>query len=102
MPKSVSFDTTDHIFTTYSSEEYDRSYLSLITPCLTYTFNPGTGSNPLDDKLTMISPEVSPLKKRTKPSLSINTKNVTGPSFFTQLTTHHKDDDDYGYLIPVY
>ncbi|KAI9254883.1 hypothetical protein BY458DRAFT_520574 [Sporodiniella umbellata] len=102
MPKTVSFDTADHVYTTYSPDEYDRSYFAyLCQPCLDFTFF--SEVEPLGDKQTMCSPELIPHNKRNKPRLSINTHTLTGPSFFTQLSTHYKEEEEEaGYLIPAY
>ncbi|KAG2232163.1 hypothetical protein BDF21DRAFT_409327 [Thamnidium elegans] len=126
MSKYVRFNPIDTIFTTYSSDEYDRSCFASVIPTA-YTFRPIINTpvttqvlpqtrptiKPLDlsvipnsRRRALDSPITTPLKKslNKKPKLSINTQSLT-PLFFSGLSTHYKckegEEEEHGYLIPV-
>lgn len=93
--KSVSFNPIDTVYTTYSSDEYDRSRFASVQPT---SFKP----NPQFVPTTTGHVDSACPKNSKKPKLSINTQSLT-PLFFTGLSTHYKcnDEEEESYLIPV-
>lgn len=88
----VSFNPIDTVYTTYSSDEYDRSILQRQPMCFK-----------LNSQLVTTA-SVMPCNATTrKPKLSINTHSLT-PLFFTAVSTNYNcndDNEEEGYLIPT-
>lgn len=122
--KSVTFkESLETVYSTYSADEYDRSRYASI-PITSFTFKPihtttqrqdivnnttRPAIKPLDLSIipnsrrrALNSPQLSTPTKSTckKPKLSIDTQSLT-PLFFSGLSTHYKNEDEDGYLIPV-
>ncbi|KAI9019969.1 hypothetical protein CLU79DRAFT_756562 [Phycomyces nitens] len=126
--KTVTFNPIDTVEYTYSASEYDRSRFAVYPPTTISSFRPPVPVPALAIQTTKSitpakRPYVAPLnlsmipngsrrsittsldmplaKKVTqKPKLFVDTKSISGPLFFTKLSTHYKtlsaypDDDE--------
>lgn len=91
----VSFSTQPHsIIYTYSQSDYDRSGLFPDTPSVPSkeSFIFAVSINFVPAPLLTSSVVYPPKKKRmsNKPKLSIDTSNLHGPLYFTNMTTNHQ------------
>ncbi|KAI8096886.1 uncharacterized protein BX664DRAFT_325109 [Halteromyces radiatus] len=98
--KNVRFSTTPEVVKyTYSAADYDRSHIQKLGSPMSYSvqLQPSSSSRPFITPLdfsslpgTSSSPSSPCIEKGKKQSkLTINTKMVAGPLFFTNLSTQY-------------